>query len=77
MLPVDEIVTFGRHAFTFSQDDIRESVLRHGAGLDAKGVRRADGIVWEINNEKPQQDILVEIPEWVGMGKGPSVTPPR
>ena len=57
----DQVVTFGRHAFA-RFDDFRESIERLRAGLDAPGVTHSHGIVWEINQEKPQQDILVEIP---------------
>jgi hypothetical protein len=59
--PGDRVVTFGRHVFEYP-DDLRESVQRHRVGLDAVGVRHSQGIVWEIDHEKPRQDILVEIP---------------
>ncbi len=77
IFPAEEVVTFGRHVFAYSQDDIRESVLKYGAGLDAEGVKRSNGIVWEIDREKPKQDILVEIPETGVNGKSTTITPPR
>jgi len=59
----EEVVTFGRHVFAYD-DDLRESVGRYKAGLGAPGVVHSNGIVWEIDHEKPEQDILVEIPEF-------------
>jgi hypothetical protein len=59
----EEVVTFGRHVFAYD-DDLRESVGRYKAGLGAPGVVHSNGIVWEIDHEKPEQDILVEILEF-------------
>jgi hypothetical protein len=65
----EEVVTFGRHVFAYA-DDLRESVGRCEVGIfDAPGVVHSNGIVWEIDREKPKQDILVEIPTLaVGVG---------
>jgi hypothetical protein len=58
------VVTFGRHVFVLD-DDLRKSAERCEVGIyDAPGIVHSDGIVWEIDHEKPQQDILVEIPEF-------------
>jgi len=73
----DEVVTFGRHVFTYP-DDLRDGVERMRVGVGADGVKQAEGIVWEIDHEKPQQDILVEIPDLAfkseGDAKAPSAT---
>jgi hypothetical protein len=60
-LDCEEVITFGRHLFS-DNDDLRDSVARVRAGVGAESVRISDSIVWEIDHEKPQQDILVEIP---------------
>ena len=59
----DEVVAFGRHAFT-RFDNLHDSLERRDIGADAPGVEHSKGIVWQIDHEKPQQDILVEIPEF-------------
>jgi len=70
-LPVDHMVTFGRRAF-WQFDDFSNGAWRYVAGfMNAEGVRNTDEIVWEIDHEKPQQDILVEIPESILGGKSP------
>jgi hypothetical protein len=64
ILSGDEVVTFGRHAFAIV-DDLHDGVDRRRAGLGAPGVvENPNSIVWQIDHEKPQQDILVEIPEF-------------
>ena len=61
VLNQDEVVTLGRHVFA-EHDDLRDGVDRIRAGVTAAGVKQSKGIVWELDHEKPQQDILVEIP---------------
>ena len=87
--PFEHVVTFGRHAFALSEDDLRESVSRFRAGLDAEGVtsprfgdasiggKQPDRIVWEIDHEKPTQDILVEIPALEVRERAPAMKGPR
>ena len=59
----EEIVIVGRHIARYFDDDTREARGMARAGLRHKGIRRpADRIVWEIDQEKPTQDILVQIP---------------
>jgi hypothetical protein len=57
------VITFGRNVSAYLNDDLRDSVSRYRVGVDAPGVRReSNSLIWQIDNEKPQQDILVEIP---------------
>lgn len=59
----DSVVTLGRQRFAGYDQDLRESIMRVYAGVTAPGVGQGSGrVVWEIDHEKPQQDILVEIP---------------
>jgi len=59
----DEVIAFGRHISRYGQDDLKESIERMRAGLGPEHFKRqADTFVWEIVNEKPREDILVQIP---------------
>jgi hypothetical protein len=61
ILSGDKVVTFGRHAFAIV-DDLHDGVERRRAGLGAPGiVENPNSIIWQIDHEKPQRDILVEI----------------
>jgi hypothetical protein len=72
-----EVITFGRNVSAYANDDLRNSVSRYRAGVDAAGIKRgANSLVWEIDNEKPQQDILIEIPARV-VGKGSNPRAPH
>jgi hypothetical protein len=59
----EEIVVVGRNVARYFDDDTRDALGMVRAGLVPKGIRRpTDRIVWEIDHEKPTQDILVQIP---------------
>jgi len=59
----EEIVIVGRNVARYFDDDTRDARNMVRAGVAPKSIRRPAGkIVWEINNEKPTQDILVQIP---------------
>lgn len=58
-----QVVTVGRHRFAGTQEDLRESKLLSSIGINAPGLKnQSDSIVWTIDNEDPQHDILVQIP---------------
>jgi len=71
-LSADEIVMVGRRvALDADGDDTRDARGRIRAGVLPERTRRLAGkIVWEIDHEKPTQDILVQIPLSLRMGRG-------
>ena len=59
----DEIVIVGRNVARYYNDDTQDARSMVRAGVFPKSIRRPPGmIVWEIDHEKPTQDILVQIP---------------
>lgn len=60
----EEIVVVGRKVAFYYNDDTREARDLRRAGVRPNGISTsADRIVWQIDHEKPTQDILIEIPE--------------
>jgi hypothetical protein len=59
----EDIVIVGRNVARYFDDDTRDAREMMRAGVTPKSIRRPAGkIVWEIDHEKPTQDILVQIP---------------
>jgi len=59
----EEIVIVGRKVARYFDDDTRDARSMIRAGVSPRSVKRLAGkIVWEIDQEKPTQDILVQIP---------------
>jgi hypothetical protein len=59
----EEIIIVGRNVARYFDDDTGKSRGMVRAGVDAKGIKRPGSrILWEIDHEKPTQDILIEIP---------------
>lgn len=59
----EAIVIVGRNVARYYDDDTREARSMVRVGVAPKSIKRPAGkIVWEIDNEKPTQDILVQIP---------------
>ncbi len=59
----DAVVTMGRHRFAGRRADYSENLMLQRAGVSAPGIiEKDDTITWEIKEEDPQQDIIVQIP---------------